>query len=555
MDNIIEKTNSKGTPKITIEVQISKRINFASDQHGIPLIQNILIKNNTDTEYEDLELELSSNPKIIEDKVWKISRLNPRESKHINDRTVPLDKGWLSNLNEKIQVRIQLYLKKSIQELLSNNIIIASKEEDIVALAHNEWGGESFMPELIASFIMPNDPSVSSILKETSRKLHISQLKDSLEGYQQKDRKRVWQIISHVWSVISEKNLTYIEPPSSFETNGQKIRTPTHILNDGLATCLDTALLFSSCLEQIGLYPVIVFTKGHAFCGAWLQPQSLMTLTVDDASEIRKAMSSHELILFETTLATGSNPISFANAINNAKQQLSEDNEHNFIYALDLKQARDRNIKPLPNSQDQTNHSTDTLENISHEPSSAVVESPPDDIPGYFELGISPPSDKPDTPKSRLEKWKSQLLDLSRRNRLLNLREISTAIPIFCHEVSLLEDKLADGRKIQFIPPMAKDKDTEFRDREYIRMKKGNDIDEEFAKNALYKDKVVANISQKDLDKGLLSLYRKSRLDIQEGGTNTLFLAIGMLKWCLLGDEKKKKQSAPNSDSCALGKK
>src|SRR3546814_5707379 len=36
---------------------------------------------------------------------------------------------------------------------------------------------------------------------------------------------------------------------------------------------------------------------------------------------------------------------------------------------------------------------------------------------------------------------------------------------------------------------------------------------------------------QKELDAGLVELYRKAKSDLQEGGANTLFLALGVLKW------------------------
>src|SRR3546814_14701618 len=36
---------------------------------------------------------------------------------------------------------------------------------------------------------------------------------------------------------------------------------------------------------------------------------------------------------------------------------------------------------------------------------------------------------------------------------------------------------------------------------------------------------------------GLIELYRKAKSDLQEGGANTLFLALGMLKWKQSEDE------------------
>src|SRR3546814_21125086 len=95
-------------------------------------------------------------------------------------------------------------------------------------------------------------------------------------------RKRVWEIAAAIWAAAAQRRIAYSEPPASFERSGQRIRTPGEVLDNGLATCLDTAVLFASALEQIGLRPLIAFTEGHAICGLWLQPQALPSpLTAD----------------------------------------------------------------------------------------------------------------------------------------------------------------------------------------------------------------------------------------------------------------------------------
>src|SRR3546814_12109975 len=110
------------------------------------------------------------------------------------------------------------------------------------------------MPELLAAFVMPNDPAVSRLLKEASEILRRSGKDPSLEGYQQKSRKRVWEIAAAVWSAVAQRRLTYAEPPASFERNGQKIRTPGEVLDNGIATCLDSEIGRASCRERVCQY-------------------------------------------------------------------------------------------------------------------------------------------------------------------------------------------------------------------------------------------------------------------------------------------------------------
>src|SRR3546814_605175 len=170
-------------------------------------------------------------------------------------------------------------------------------------------------------------PAVSRLLKEASEILRRSGKDPSLEGYQQKSRKRVWEIAAAVWSAVAQRRLTYAEPPASFERNGQKIRTPGEVLDNGIATCLDSAVLFASALEQIGLRPLIAFTEGHAICGLWLQPQTLPSLITDDPAELRKHIDLKELLLFETTLVTHEPPKKFSKAIETANGEIRSE-EH-----------------------------------------------------------------------------------------------------------------------------------------------------------------------------------------------------------------------------------
>lgn len=508
---------------VEILIELARRINFASHQCDVPIVSSLTISNRSEAEYENLALSLSTDPPVIPTRSWKIDRLGKESEVTIRDRTVPLAGGFLAGLREKLRFDITL-------KLSAEDRVVATYTQTSEALARNEWGGADYMPELIAAFVMPNDPATSRLLRDASRTLAEHGQKSDLEGYQSKSRKRVWEIVQAIWSAVSARNLTYASPPASFERQGQKIRTPSDIERDQLATCLDTALLFASAIEEAGLNPLIVFTEGHALCGVWLQPQFLQGLTADDPVDLRKALENNELVLFETTLATSDHPISFGKATQDAQRQISEAHEEKFLYALDIKQARHRSITPLPG-----------LDEREASPGKAVVErsvaleSAPDLPP--FDLGIEVPDQAEETPETRVDTWRRKLLDLSKRNRLLNLRPSSTAIPIFCPEIAKLEDLLADGKTITIIEPPSRARGEQQQDEELYRLRTGDDLSEEFARDALTRNEIVASVSSKNLEKGVLQLYRKARLDLQEGGSNTLFLALGMLRWCQQGDK------------------
>jgi very-short-patch-repair endonuclease len=289
--------------------------------------------------------------------------------------------------------------------------------------------------------------------------------------------------------------------------------------------------MFAAAIEQAGLFPLIAFTKGHAFCGAWLQPQTLEALTCEEPMDLRKAIALNELVLFETTLATGSQLTPFNKAIEDANRRLAEDQEQNFIYAIDIKQARGRQITPLPAL------GAPSTEPVNGGTGAIPALDPTPDLPG-FDMGIEVRSPS-DGPESRLEHWRRKLLDLTKRNRLLNLKPSSTAIAIFCPNIVALEDRLAAGKKLTIVHAPRRAAAPDQRDAELFSLRTGDDLARNIAADALERDQIIAAVPEKDLENGLLQLYRKARTDIQEGGSNTLFLALGMLRWRPTGEAER----------------
>jgi very-short-patch-repair endonuclease len=518
---------SGSTPSVSIKAEIAQFITFATHQCDVAVIANLVVLNPLERDLEDLTLHLVAEPKVLGEHTWRIDRLHARSEFPLRDRRVSIAGGLLDSLNERMRAEVILQLRQG-------ETILAEARHPIVALARNEWGGANYMPELLAAFVTPNDPAVQRILKEASQILEASGKSGAIDGYQSKSRKRSWEIVAGLWAAVSRRGLTYAEPPASFGRHGQKIRLPSMIEEQGLATCLDTALLFAAAIEQAGLNPVVVFTEDHALTGAWLQPQSLRTLTVEDPIEIRKAIDQNELVLFETTMVTGGHAMPFSRALAEGRRQVLEANENAFVYAIDIKQARGRDIQPLSSL-------VRPATGVGGAGTNASRAAPPlDEAPDLPPFDIDTLIDEtPQTPAERLERWKRSLLDLSKRNRLLNLKPSATAIPIFCPDAALLEDKIAERKRISLITPPERKSAAGEVDTALYHLRTGEDFAVKFATEALGRNEIVANVAPKELEKGVLELYRKAKADFEEGGSNTLFLALGMLRWAVPEDSKR----------------
>ena len=101
----------------------------------------------------------------------------------------------------------------------------------------------------------------------------------------------------------------------------------------------------------------------------------------------------------------------------------------------------------------------------------------------------------------RVARWSQKLLDLSLRNRLLNAKESRELIPLGCTDLSRLEDRLSQG--------------------EGFALRSG-DLTEDF---------LVSNVTAEETKKRLTHLFRIAKTDLEDAGVNTLFIALGMLRW------------------------
>ena len=91
----------------------------------------------------------------------------------------------------------------------------------------------------------------------------------------------------------------------------------------------------------------------------------------------------------------------------------------------------------------------------------------------------------------RVEKWKRNLLDLSLRNRLLNVKDGKHFLPLSCNDIAKLEDYLSANNTI----------------------------------------KIETSLAPAESQRRLREIYRAGRLAIEELGVNSVFVAIGFLDW------------------------
>jgi len=503
----------------TIVVSLVAKLNLADFQNAVPLIRELSVSNDSQEDEKELDLLVESHPPFIRSRCWHIDAVNAGVHYHITDLDVQLDGSLLSRLTEAETATVTLVLRRRGE----TGEELARLERTVELLPRNQWGGISHLPDMVAAFVQPNEPAVERVLKQTAEVLRKHDKNPALDGYQG-GSKRAWEITSGIWSAVAAMGVDYALPPASFEHAGQKVRGPGQIVESGLATCLDLALLFCSVIEQAGLNPLLVFIRGHAFAGVWLKNEEFSTSVVDDITALRKRIKLKELVLFETTVATHRPAPNFSYAVQLGAQHIAEENEEAFELAVDIRRARLQRIKPLASAE-------------AHSPAATVettvaVEPTFDEAPDLPEDdAIAEPDPATLNPKDRLARWQRKLLDLSLRNNLLNFRGGKKAIKLEAPDPGALEDLLSDGQAIRLLArPMLMD-GADPRNQAIHEGREREDLRREHARDALGRREVFVDLQQDEVDARLVELFRAARATLQEGGANTLFLAIGFLSW------------------------
>ena len=516
--NVIEAESSsapagpQSPPSWSLTASVASRINVAFHQNAVPSIGEIALTAPADA--VNISVHVRATPAFVKPVTIRIDALTRGAARKIAPVPVELDLAVLSSLTEAVRAEVNLRLLAGEDEVFALDL-------PVTLLSPNEWTGLASAPELLAAFVRPNDPAVDSILRKAADKLAAANAPRELDGYRSKKRTRALQIAAAIWAAMLDERIVYTLPPQSFERDGQKVRSPSDILARKVATCLDTTLLFAAALEQAGLHPLVGFLEGHAFCGVWLVDDSFATIQIDEPQVLRKRLALNDITLFETTLLTAAAPVKFEQARAKAAEYVSESPEKPFESVIDIRHARQRGILPLALGGEAPENAAPV--------GVAAVANAIDEIE-TVEEDIHLTDTGPE-PTDRVERWKRKLLDLSLRNKLLNFKMSKGAVAFIMPDPAGLASRLEEEKALKLLPSPALLSGSDPRDAELRLVTVGSDVARQHARNALERDEIHAPLAEQELNDRLLELYRAARVALEEGGANSLHLAVGFISW------------------------
>ncbi len=498
---------SQGSPAPELSASVLPVINYAMQQNGAAAIQSVTIENPTDAALERVTLRIAAAPEFALTLTRHIDRIPAHQSVRILQPKLLLNSAFLGAMTEKVTGVLRMTLEQ-------DGAVLAACHVETTVLAFDQWHGLELYPELLAAFVTPNHPALARVLARAAAFLGQWTGDGSLDGYQSQDPNRVLSQGAAVFAALRELGVAYVNPPASFEQAGQRVRLSDQVVRQKLGTCLDLALLYASCLEAVGLHPLLIASPSHIFAGVWLEEKMFPESVQDDFSLVTKRLAAgiQEIAVVETTFVTQDG--SFDDARKKAEEHM---NRLPIAWILDVHRARMSHIVPLPQRvQDGEAWTVEHDARPSHQAAPAQLGDP---------VAVEAHAREESIPKK--VQWERKLLDLGLRNSLINLRMTKTLLPLLTGSLDELENALADGSEYTILPRPADLRATELTFETLYEASEAEGIVQAEFRNR----RLRSVLTEAELGKSIKELYRTAKTALEENGANTLYLALGLLRW------------------------
>ncbi len=504
---------------IDIRVDFVDMINYSLAQNDYTIIKDIQFLNlNEDRDFENLKLKIYSNTNFI----YKFEQEIPYIEK---DNVFTIEKPKINYNYDFFREIIEKITTHFFIELLDEkNNTIFKQPYKINILPYQHWLGTQIYPSLTCAYIVPNENEVRRVVSEAGMKLKEWTGDPSFTGYQTGDSESVRLQVAAIYASLQKENIAYKNPPASFERFGQNIRYPQEIIQYKNGTCLDLAFFFAACLEAVGIHSLVIFIHGHAFAGYWLLDKSFTEPYISDFAALSKRLSDDikDIDVVETTSIVNGRDISFEESTRMAKRNILT--PYNFEGVVDVKCGRNYGITPVLSKENKSDFIMEDYgvrETVTDAPNTIIERT------GDIEFKVNP--------VEKTDIWSRNLLDLTLRNPMINFRMNKSSIQLMVYDVATLEDELSIHEHFKIIE---KPKGITFQESgnhifnaKLLEAEFKNIIDDDFKENRLR-----SFLTENALEKQLKSIYRKAKSNLDENGANSLYIAIGFLKWCEPGN-------------------
>jgi len=495
--------------KVTVEYV--PEANYAMVHNHIPVLGYVELTNDSSIDWNDVVLEIKGEHVVSS--IVAVPFIERGVQVQIKELSVVPDASYLVSLTESIGTKFTLSVMVGDEEIFHSDYGLALK-------AFNQWSGTNVRPEVLSAFVTPNHPLITEVLNQTAIELKNLTGNSSLDGYLSQNYDRARSIVAALFIALKKQNLIYAVPPASYGKGGQRIRLADEVLTGKVGTCLDLSLLMASCLEAMGMNPLIVLFRTHALVGCWLSDEMSANMVMDDQSFLTKATAAgiSRMVLVESTRLTDNTSFESAAAEAESTVRASEveDATQKFDMYVDVAKCRLEHILPLP-------------QRVLTDAGWNIVAPGEEHLTGDTKVNATYTYEDPKQVEKELTKqdlWERKLLDMTMSNRLLKMVPGARLVQFWSYNIDKVEDVLRSGDELKMIACYDDCTERGVHDTQVLFPDHKEAITKE-----LDSKRLISYLNGQELESSLKNINRLARSSMEENGANSLFIALGALRF------------------------
>ncbi|MGN0813822.1 MAG: DUF4011 domain-containing protein [Candidatus Coproplasma sp.] len=487
---------------IELDGELLNAVSYATYFNRFPLFTTFRVYNNGEENIENVIISISCKDGLILSSEVSIALLPAQSSTEVKTPSL-LNPKFLADLQQATPCTVSV-------AVTCGKVQICALDASVLALPMDSWSGTSGNAEMLAAHVRPKLSDCQKILAEAGLQLKTWGYSQEWSGYAGNDRNAVRSALASIYSAI--RNLNIERGEESDLTQTVTVGNVAEIVEERLATPVAMACFACSCLEAAKLNPVIILGKNKIGVGVWLYESCFTTPLQDDISVIERYVADgvNNLAFIDVDDLFAHKNASFTTSASHFSVALSG---NKFDACLDIKRCRIGGIFAMPIKV----KSGSTYEILGD--TQFAYDAKPEQIIDADKLALERRATKD-------MNWERRLLDLSLKNNLLSFRFRRDSIHLISSDLAYFLSKTEGKDKLYVQPNNQKIEGALY----FGGGSKLNNLTELIGIE-LAQGITRSYAGAERLQEVAASLIRKAKSSQEEVGANTLYLAMGFLKW------------------------
>ncbi len=314
--------------------------NLAIYNNSIPLIDEVIVTNNSDFSLKNVEVEISSCPSFFSPFIKKIGNISSGRFVVFNPHDLEIDLTKVMYSSQALNSVITFKVNS-----LTETVFETSKS--ITLLPYDFLPPLNIYTELISSFVTPSQEEIKSVLPlvfEHIKNEHKIPVNQDMWNYN--DKNTTSAIINAIYYAVCDLKITFNTAILN-DNIAEKIKLPESVLLYKNATGIEIALLVASISEKLGINTFVTVLSEKVLVGFFYTDDTFNTSVSDDARAFNNCIDgkSDNFVLIDTTSMINGISVPFETSSMTAQKALDL---CETPIVIDITRSRKNGYLPMP---------------------------------------------------------------------------------------------------------------------------------------------------------------------------------------------------------------